>query len=168
MWAPRAGPSAPATTLQKPRSPQMIERPLAVSGKTPTLTSWPAWRASSSESPSEAIWGGLGRGREAPDAHRVAGLARLLLREPERGDLGGAVGGPGDEQGVERMGVPAGDHLGGDDPLVAPLVSQQKAADHVADGVDPLLGGPQVGAGPDESALQLDRGGLQADPLGVR
>ena len=51
---------------------------------------------------------------------------------------------------------------------MAPLVSEEKAADHVTDGVHPVLGGAQIGAGPDESALQLDRGGLQADPLGVR
>jgi hypothetical protein len=69
--------------------------------------------------------------------------------------------------GSQEVGVAAGDDLGGDDPLVAPLVGEQEATDDVADGVDTRLGGAQVRARLDEAAFDLDRSGVQADVLGV-
>ena len=68
----------------------------------------------------------------------VALLARLLLGEPEAGDVGRAERRARDVDVLDRVRLQPGGVLDGDDALVGRLVRERRAGDEVADRVDAL------------------------------
>ena len=72
------------------------------------------------------------------DGDVVAGLARLLLGQPEGGDVGRAERRARDVDVLDRVRLEAGRVLDGDDALVGGLVGERRARDEVADRLDAL------------------------------
>src|SRR5450756_1197280 len=81
-------------------------------------------------------------------------LARLDLRQPDRRDLGGTVGDPGDAALVDGGGCEAGDLLGDEDALLESALGELEAGHDVADGVDVRDTRVQPLVRDDESAVE--------------
>src|SRR5690348_16416220 len=93
-------------------------------------------------------------------------LPCLLLGESDRGDLGIAVGDPGDARLVDRGWCHPGDLLGYEDALLEAAVGQLQAWDDVADRVEAVDSGAQPLVGDDEAAVQGDALLGEAQALG--
>ena len=101
--------------------------------------------------------------RETADADVELLLLGGLLGEADRGDLRRAIGAAGDEPLVQRMRMQSLDRLDADDALMFGLVSKQRRARDVADGIDAgHIGAAQI-VDHDRAAL-----GLHADLLQAR
>src|SRR3990172_5065174 len=100
--------------------------------------------------------------------HGNPALARLLLGEPDRGDLGLAIDARRDLVGVRPMGLDPGHHLHRRHPFRGRLVGQEHPSDDVADRMDRRTGGPEPMVHPDEPPLELHAARLQAQPLRKR
>ena len=140
MWTPSVSSvSLFATTFAKPSySPPMIALAIAWNGTLPILT-----------------------GQSL--------LLGLLLGQPDRRDLGAAVRRPRLLDVVDLVDVLlAGDHVGGDDALVARRVREHQPADGVADRVQMRLARPHPAVDLDEALLDLGLRRLEADLLDVR
>ena len=97
------------------------------------------------------------------------GLARLLLGQPERGDVRRAERRARDVGVLERVRLHAGRVLDGDDALVGGLVGERGAAHDVADRVDVLLRRALAAVDVDQPAVvELDAGRVEAERLDVR
>src|SRR3954471_6342047 len=102
------------------------------------------------------------------DGDVVAGLARLLLGQPERRDVRVAEGRARDVDVLDRVRLEAGGVLDGDDPLVGGLVGQGRTADEVADGPHAVGAGAQRAVDLDEPVLtRLDARLVEPEPLDV-
>src|SRR3954466_13302761 len=102
------------------------------------------------------------------DGDVVAGLARLLLGQPERRDVGVAEGRARDVDVLDRVRLETGGVLDSDDPLVGGLVGQSRAADEVADGPHAVGARAQRAVHLDEPVLtRLDARLIEPEPLDV-
>src|SRR4051812_12500426 len=102
------------------------------------------------------------------DGDVVAGLARLLLGQPERRDVGVAEGRARDVDVLDRVRLEARRVLDGDDPLVGGLVGQGRTGDEVADGPHAVGARAQRAIHVDEPALAgLDAGLVEPEALDV-
>ena len=90
------------------------------------------------------------------------------LVEPDRGDLGVAVGDPRDPGLVDRGRVEAGDVLGHEDALLEAAVGQLQPGHDVADGVHAVEVGAAPLVGEHEAALHGDALLVVAEPVGRR
>ena len=95
-------------------------------------------------------------------------LARLLLGQPERGDVGRAERRARDVDVLDRVRLQPGGVLDGDDALVGRLVGERGAGDEVADRVDALDRRAQRAVDVDQAAVvELDARLLEPEPLDV-
>src|SRR5829696_7736065 len=91
-------------------------------------------------------------------------LARLLLGQPERADVGRAERRARDVWVLDRVRLQAGRVLDGDDALVGGLVGERRALDEVADRVDALCRGAQGTVDLDQAAVvELDAGPVEPE-----
>ena len=95
-------------------------------------------------------------------------LARLLLGEPERADVGRAERRARDVDVLDRVRLHPGGVLDGDDALVGGLVGERGAGDEVADRVDALDRRAQRAVDGDQAAVvELDAGLVEPEALDV-
>ena len=95
-------------------------------------------------------------------------LARLLLGEPERADVGRAERRARDVDVLDRVRLQPGRVLDGDDALVGGLVGERRAVDEVADRVDALGRRAQRAVDLDQPAVvELDAGLVEPEALDV-
>src|SRR6266699_1474117 len=103
-------------------------------------------------------YGGLAIGQERKLAglHRIAGVARLFLSEPDRPDLRLAISGIGNAAPFERRHLLSGDFSDRDDAFHGCRVRQLgHSRDDISDRIDLRFGGFHVSSDMHEAALEL-------------